>query len=158
MIKRSGKLEWTEGYKYRTAKTFWIFTGIKPFDEIQIGRITLTVEGQLIIDRGYSWDGPSGPTIDTNNFMVGGVVHDALYEILRCPSKPLDRKCYIERDGIITHVATHDQVRAEADMILKDLILEDGMSNFRANYIYRGVRLGGVDSAEKPRKIHSAPK
>ena len=156
-MKRSDKLEWTAGYKYRTAKTFWAFTGILPFEEIQIGRITLTVEGQLIIDRGYSWDGPSGPTIDTKNFMVGGIVHDALYEILRCPLKPLDRKCDILRDGMIIHAATHDQVREEADKTLRDLILEDGMSNFRANYVYRGVRLGGVDSAEKPRKIYSAP-
>lgn len=157
MLKRSEKLKWTEGYKYRTSETFFIFTNILPFDEIKIGRITLTKEGQLIIDAGYSWDGPSGPTIDTKNFMVGGVVHDALYEILRCPTRPLDRRCDISRDGNITHAADHEQVREEADRTLRELILEDGMCTFRANYVYKGVRLGGVDSAEKPRKIYSAP-
>ena len=155
---RANKLEWTEGYKYRTSKTFWIFTNIRPFDEVQIGRITLTIEGQLIIDRGYSWDGPSGPTIDTKNFMVGGIVHDALYEILRCPTRPLDRKCDILRNGEeIIHAATHERVREEADRMLLDLVREDGMSEFRSKYVYRGVRVGGESSAAKPRKTHVAP-
>ena len=154
---RSDRLEWTKGYKYRTHRTYWIFTNIRPFEEIQIGRITLTVEGLLIIDRGYSSDGPSGPTIDTNNFMPGGIVHDALYEILRCPSKPLDRKCDIERDGVIIHAATHDQAREESDKMLHDIVIDDGMSKFRANYVYKAVRFGGVESAEKPRKVYQAP-
>ena len=154
---RANKLEWTEGYKYRTSKTFWIFTNILPFEEIQIGRITLTVEGLLIIDRGYSWDGPSGPTIDTKNFMPGGIVHDALYEILRCPARPLDRKCDIIRGDQTIHAATHEQVREEADKFLLDIVRADGMSEFRSNYVYKGVRVGGESSAAKPRKIHTAP-
>ena len=154
---RSAKLEWTEGYKYRTHRTFWFFTNIKPFEEVQIGRITLTVEGLLIIDRGYSWDGPSGWTIDTKNFMPGSLGHDAIYEILRCDTKPLDRKCDIERDDVVIHAATHEQVREEADKMLHEIVIDDGMSNFRANYVYKAVRFGGVESAEKPRKIYQAP-
>ena len=156
-MQRANKLEWTEGYKYRTSKTFWVFTNIRPFYEVQIGRITLTVEGLLIIDRGYSWDGPSGPTIDTKNFMVGGIVHDALYEILRCPTKLLDRKCDIVRGSEAVHAATHEQVREEADKMLLDLVRADGMSEFRSNYVYKGVRVGGESSAEKPRKVYVAP-
>ena len=154
---RANKLEWTEGYKYRTSKTYWAFINIFPFEEIQIGRITLTVEGLLIIDRGYSWDGPSGFTIDTKNFMPGSITHDALYEILRCPAKPLDRKCDIIRDGEIIHAATHEQVREEADKTLRDIVQADGMSDFRSNYVYKGVRVGGESSAEKPRKVYTAP-
>lgn len=155
---RANKLEWTEGYKYRTSKTYWVFTNIIPFEEIQIGRITLTVEGLLIIDRGYSWDGPSGITIDTKNFMPGSIAHDALYEILRCPTRPLDRRCDIVRgDQIIIHAATHEQVREEADSLLLSMVKADGMSEFRSSYVYKGVRVGGESSAEKPRKIYTAP-
>ena len=154
---RSSKLEWTEGYKYRTSKTFFYQTNIKPYEEIQLGRIALTIEGLMIIDKGYSWDGPSGWTIDTKNFMPGSLIHDATYEVLRCPAKLLDRKCDIERSGLIIYAATHEQVREEADKMLQDIILADGMSEFRANYVYKGVRFGGVESAEKPRKIFIAP-
>jgi len=37
--------------------------------------------GSLCIREGYSWDGPSGPAIDTVDFMRGSLVHDALYQL-----------------------------------------------------------------------------
>ena len=43
----------------------------------------LNTKGHLIIKRSYAWDGPSGPTIDTKNFMRGSLVHDALYQLMR---------------------------------------------------------------------------
>jgi hypothetical protein len=33
--------------------------------------------------KGYAWNGPSGPTLDTRNFMRGSLVHDALYQLMR---------------------------------------------------------------------------
>lgn len=155
---RSSKLRWTEGYKYRTSETFWIFTNLRPFTEVTVGRITITTEGLMIIASGYSWDGPSGPTFDTKSFMPGGIVHDAGYEVLRCPEKLLDRKCDIVRPGVeIIHAATHEQIRTELDLFLKEICLEDKMWPIRADYVHRGVRVGGVESAQKPRKIHEAP-
>ena len=43
----------------------------------------LYTDGRLIIHRGYAWDGPSGPTIDTASFMRSSAVHDALFQMLR---------------------------------------------------------------------------
>ena len=43
------------------------------------------------------------------------------------------------------------------DKMLQEVVIDDGMSNFRANYVYEAVRFGGVESAEKPRKIYQAP-
>jgi hypothetical protein len=60
------------------------------------------------------------------------------------------------RDGVTIHSATHDQVREEFDKILKEICLADGMWEFRADYVYKGVRIGGEDSAEKPRKVFTA--
>jgi hypothetical protein len=39
--------------------------------------------GALHIYEGYEWDGPSGPAIDTDNFMDGSLVHDLLYQLMR---------------------------------------------------------------------------
>lgn len=86
------------------------------------------VLGVLHIDRGYAWDGPSGPAIHTANFMRGSLVHDALYQLMR--------------EG---HLAA-SRYRDDADKELKLTCLEDGMSSLRAWWVYHGVRLGGGPS------------
>ncbi len=80
-------------------------------------------DGVLTISVGYAWDGPSGPTFDTKNFMRGSLVHDALYQLMREGAIP--RKHY----------------RKYADQLLNIICLEDGMSKFRAWYVYRAVRM-----------------
>jgi hypothetical protein len=45
--------------------------------------VTIDKNGNLRIKKGYAWDGPSGPTIDTKNFMRGSLIHDALYQLMR---------------------------------------------------------------------------
>ncbi|HUS89668.1 MAG TPA: hypothetical protein VMW91_10000, partial [Desulfosporosinus sp.] len=37
----------------------------------------------IVIHKGYAWDGPSGPTFDTPNFMLGSLVHDVFYQAMR---------------------------------------------------------------------------
>lgn len=80
--------------------------------------------GILLIKQGYAWDGPSGPTWDTPNFMRGSLIHDALYQLMR--------------DGHISR-----KHRKYADRILREVCLEDGMSRFRARYVYYAVRAFG---------------
>lgn len=74
----------------------------------------------LTIRAGYMWDGPSGPTIDTKNFMRGALIHDALYQLIR--------EDYLKMND-----------RKQADKILRKVCLEDGMSRIRAWYIYTAV-------------------
>ncbi len=83
--------------------------------------------------KSYAWDGPSGPTIDTRDFMRGSLVHDALYQLMRLST--LDYKVY----------------RKRADEILKEICLEDGMCSFRAWYIYQALHLF-AESAARPRE------
>lgn len=90
--------------------------------------ITLEVNGLLTIRKGYAWDGPSGPTIDTPNFMRGSLVHDVLYQLMR--------------EELIGQ-----EHREYADTLLREICLEDGMSPIRAWLVYQGVRLGGASSA-----------
>lgn len=79
----------------------------------------------LIVKAGYAWDGPSGPTIDTLNFMRGSLVHDALYQLMRLGH--LDKNTY----------------RIFADRELQRICNEDGMWRIRAQFVYWGVRIGG---------------
>ena len=84
--------------------------------------------GVLTVKKYYTWDGPSGPTIDTDDFMRGALVHDALYQLIR--------------QGVI-----RKSFRKKADKILYRICREDGMSWFRAHYVLRGVRWFGGSSA-----------
>ena len=118
------------GYKYQLSNSYEVVIDIKPPDDIRCYYIELERNGLLRIRQGYAWDGPSGPTIDTLNFMRGSLVHDALYQLMR--EKFLD----------------HDTYRDAADRVLQQICLEDGMSVMRAWYIYHAVRLFGNPAAD----------
>src|SRR3990172_6944711 len=97
--------------------------------------VRLSKSGDLRLKKSYAWDGPSGPTIDTKNFMRGSLVHDGLYQLMR--------------DGLLDH----ERYREDADKILRAICEEDGMSKVRAWYVYQSVRLFGGSSAEhRPRE------
>ncbi|MEE4112301.1 MAG: hypothetical protein V2I40_05760 [Desulfobacteraceae bacterium] len=128
-------------YKYQLVAPFHLPIGVRGFT-VDTRYLKLDVDGWLQIAKGYAWDGPSGPTIDSLNFMRGSLVHDALYQLIRIEEIPPRYKEY-------------------ADLLLKKTCLEDGMSNFRANYVYQAVKLFGGSSAkpgsEKPDKIICVP-
>jgi hypothetical protein len=115
-------------YKYNLHSDLEYETGMAVDNPKNIGLLEITSTGKLIIRKGYSWDGPSGPTIDTKNFLRGSLIHDALYQLMR--------------EGVLPQAA-----REKADKILRDVCLKDGMSRFRAWYVYMAVRVGGASSA-----------
>jgi hypothetical protein len=88
---------------------------------------------RLFIFKGYAWDGPSGITVDTKNFMRGSLVHDALYQLMRQ-----------KRLGI--------EYREIADDLLYEICVMDGMSKFRASYVLAAVKMFGRSSAEPTEK------
>ena len=114
-------------YKYTLAADYHQPTALRPAAAILTKFITLDTTGVLTITKGYAWDGPSGPSIDTKTFMRGSMVHDALYQLIR--------------DGWLT---SHD--RQYADQLLKQICLEAGMSRVRAWWVNKAVRLGGRSS------------
>ncbi|HMV99895.1 MAG TPA: DUF1353 domain-containing protein [Acidobacteriota bacterium] len=116
-------------YKYQLVEDYEIQINIIPPRDLIFKFVVLTSQGKLWIKKDYAWDGPSGPTIDTKNFMRGSLVHDALYQLMRLGE--LDYKVYRQR----------------ADELLRDICREDGMSSFRSWYVYQGVRLFGESSA-----------
>ena len=129
-------------YKYQLIEPYILKTGIRGYTAETL-YLKIGDNGVFEIKKGYAWDGPSGPTFDTINFMRGSLVHDALYQLIRLEKLPYSYKKY-------------------ADLLLLKICLEDGMSNFRANYVYQSVKVFGGRAAkpgsEKPDKIICVPK
>jgi hypothetical protein len=126
-------------YKYQVMEDYTIKIDLKPIQAIrrELTRfLSLFPNGVLSIKKYYAWDGPSGPTIDTKDFIRGSLVHDALYQLMR--ESVLDYKVHRQR----------------ADEILRELCLEDGMCKFRAWYVYQAVHLFAERGAhpKKPQK------
>ena len=128
-------------YKYQLTEDYAILIDIKDH-QVETPFLKLTPGGDLTIKARYAWDGPSGPTIDTKNFMRSSLVHDALYQLIR--------ENHIE-----------PKYREYADALLEDLCRIDGMSAFRAWYVHLAVRWFGGPSAkpdkEKYQKVICCP-
>lgn len=128
-------------YKYQLVGNYEVIIPIKG-QTIVTDFLELYGDGSLIIRRGYSWDGPSGPTIDTMTFMRGALIHDVLYQLMRMSL--LD--------------PSH---RRGADDILRQVCLEDGMNRIRAWYVYWSVRMFAAIAAkpgtQKPMVITCVP-
>lgn len=134
-------------YKYRVEAT----EPIDPYFRYKtklIPKTTLTVPGEWLrlwggdsafpgmieFRSGYTWDGPSGPTFDTKNWMRASLVHDGFYQLIREGFLPQsDRKI--------------------ADRIMHSILLEDGMSKTRAGWSYLGVRVFGKWAANPKKSI-----
>lgn len=119
-----------KGWKYRTTTEYLVQTTIRPGAEIRSSGdyACLHLDGLLIIKKGYAWDGPSGPTIDTPSFMRGSLVHDAFYQLMR--------------EGLLDL-----SWRPEVDVLLRDHCIEDGMSRWRARIVRWGVARFGEKHA-----------
>lgn len=74
-IKVGGSYQLTRDYRIRVA--------LRPATDIVVPRLRLRSDGWLTISAGYCWDGTSGPVIDRRSNMRAGLVHDALYELMR---------------------------------------------------------------------------
>lgn len=121
-------IQYKGGYKYQLTVDYSLIVPIRLDMPILSRFIDLTPDGWLTIKAGYAWDGPSGPTIDTKNFMRGSLVHDALYQLMR--------------EGLLP-----ESYRNVADVQLRNICLVDGMSTVRAWGVYQAVRLFGAKNA-----------
>jgi len=112
-----------QGSGYVVCKQFTKYTRIighrvvTPYYEIDL-------RGKLTVKTSYWADGASGPAIDTQNFARGWFIHDCLYQMIR--------------QGDISK-----KYRKKADELLRKVVIQDGMSRFRAGYVYYAVRAFG---------------
>lgn len=136
----TNSIYYKKGYKYQLDRDYIMNVGIKPEKDISVMFISLFTDGTLVVRNGYAWDGPSGPTVDTDTFMRGALEHDALYQLMRMNLLPRS-------------------LRNKVDRRMQKCCLEDGMMSIRAWWVYRGVRIGGSSSASPKniKKIYTAP-
>ena len=129
------RIFYREGYKYQLAEAYSIMTDIVPLNgqPIQTEYLTLSERGNLTIDAGYAWDGPSGPTYDSANSLRASLVHDAFYQLMR-----------LELIG--------QAWRGTADRLLDEILEEDGMWKARRWYWLRGVQWFAADAANPDSK------
>lgn len=126
------RYERISGYKYRLLDPYSVEISILGFEgEVKGGWVGITRNGLLEYMRGYGWDGPSGPTIDTEDSLRAALVHDALYQLLREEILP---RSY----------------RKKADRIFRRILKADGMPLWRRWYWYQAVRWFAQGSA-RPR-------
>jgi hypothetical protein len=137
------QIKYCKGYKYQLVEDYSVVVPITGYDIALewTDYISLTKDGLLTIKDGYAWDGCSGPTWDDKTNMRAGLVHDALYQLMRLGLLPLE-------------------CRPIADKLFYDMCLEDGMWKFRAKYYHEGVEHFGYASAKlgaNPYPILTAP-
>lgn len=132
----SRKITYKRGYKYQLQQDTKITTGIEVATRIDRYWYKLDFRGTLAITKGYAWDGPSGPTFDTRNFMRGSLAHDVFYQMMRQGDFPLHRK-------------------DETDRLLQRLCVQDGMTKVRAWWVYQGVACFGKPG--EPKALLVAP-
>lgn len=125
-------IQYKDGYKYQLESDY-VYTlpdyFLPTWREIETDYLWYDGALTFIVKKGYAWDGPSGPTIDTKNFMRGSLLHDGLYQLIR--EGYLNKKTY----------------RIVADKILYEACRQSGMSWIRANVVYYSVRVFGNPSA-----------
>jgi len=115
-------------YKYTLADDYaFPTTGLTVPENIDLGFVVLNTDGLLTIRKGYAWDGPSDPAIDTKNFLRPSLIRDALYQLMR--EEKLPQTC-----------------RLRADEILREECRENGMCKPRAWWVFKAVRLWGEKS------------
>lgn len=91
---------------------------------------------KVIVERGYAWDGASGPTFDTCGSTRAALVHDVLYQCMRLG--------YVTADS-----------RKAADRLFHAMLKKGGMRPLRRWLWYVAVRwLGRKASEPTPRKGH----
>lgn len=133
------QIAYKKGYKYQLVEDYYDTLPIKGYSATS-DFISLFKDGTLSIKRGYAWDGPSGPTIDTDTFMRASLVHDAGYQLIRQGKLP-------------------GHLRNKFDQELRADCREDGMCFLRAWYVYRAVHRAAGPAADpkNKKKVYYAP-
>ena len=124
-------MKYKAGYKYQLVEDETFHTRFRPVNDIHTDYLHLREDGSLLIEKGYAWDGASGGAIDTQTFMKGSCLHDALYQMCRMNLLPWSQWRIADRE-------------------LATQCLRDGMWSLRVKWVMLALKLAGGNAA-KPR-------
>ena len=131
-------IKYKAGYKYQLVSDYQYQSSLKIGQLILSDFFSIQPDGLITASKGYSWDGASGPTIDTPSNMRASLIHDIIYQAIR--------------DG---HIDI--SWRKDADKELQKIMIEDGASKTRAYYYYKAVQWFGKSAVKNLKKIFTAP-
>jgi len=130
--------------KYQIAEDLYVYIPHWPFGSIDTEFIVVKPgkngNAVMLIKKYWCYDGPSGPAVDTPNFMEPSAAHDALYWLIRWGHIPAS-------------------YRQHADDLMYDLCLKKGMWKIRARWCCRAVKRFAASAAspDNKREILTAP-
>jgi len=110
-----------DGRDWRVLKDFSYKTEIKPKETITSNFFIFHNNGIIEVLKGFCWDGPTGG-LDTKNAMLASLLHDI--------------GCILRARGLLT-----DREINQFDDLYYKVCLEEGMSKFRAGYMFAGISL-----------------
>lgn len=130
-------IHYTDGWRARTERQTTYATGVTGFG-FDHPLFSLGKDGTLTIGPGYSWDGGSGPAINSTSMLYASLPHDVLYQAMRMGMLPAE-------------------CRPEVDLLFHRCCLEV-MWRPRAWWCYRAVRWFAAKAATKDqiRKVKTA--
>jgi hypothetical protein len=120
-------IKYQAGYKYVLWEDYSVRLRILPSPPVLTTKAVLLSNGMLTIFKGYPWNG-ANVAPDNPDIIRGSLVHDCLYEMMRAGRLSLDYRC-------------------QADDILKEICLEDGMSPAYAAIVHEAVSAFGEGCA-----------
>jgi hypothetical protein len=126
-MERDKCLYYKRGYKYATTRDYRAKLDIIPYAPFSNDFFSMDMEGNVVIFKRYAWDGCSGPTIDRNNNMIAGLLHDAGYQMIRLGLIDSKYKDYL-------------------DDLLHNVMVEDGAWGWEADLFHWGVMEFGAGS------------
>jgi hypothetical protein len=137
---KGDRIKYRKGYKYQLAEDYTCFVGIFPEKSIAWKWGVLSNNGFATVLEDYAWDGASGPTFDTPDTMRGSLLHDFLYQMMRL--------------GLL-----NVSLRPQADNLLHDICVEDGMIHARAELWEEAVSMfaGSAVKHDAEPEILTAP-
>lgn len=136
-------VSYSKNYRYQLECVAYFDTPLRPLNAIFTDYVTLLPCGQLIIAKGYAWNGPNFPAIHTQRSILASLPHDAMYQLIS--------------RGLLDE----DEYRRLADVVLEALVSEPGkdrllniLRKIRGTYYYLGVDLFGSKAARRKTVIY----
>lgn len=124
-----GFIAYKTGYTKKIFQPAFYASGIRIPKRIVTDFCVIDTNGDIWIAKGYSWNGASGPTIDSKKTECLSLFHDLWYQLIRLGYLP-------------------ESYRKKGDQMLYKLGRRDGMWKIRIWYWYQGVRWQGGKSAQ----------
>lgn len=150
------------GYKYILTEPCTLPTGIlgEYFDQPYYA---MNLEGEFTLKKHYASDGPSGPTIDTNDTLIASFLHDGLMQAFNDGLLFESHKKIIDRvfHAYLKAAIDIDPVKRESKWYRKPIqwskqaavSVWKNARDIRANYFYLGVKIGNRFPVFKPKLI-----